>query len=380
MGKSLSDIYFDKYKDMNLKEIFVEMDNDTINQILLEIFKERSKSITPNKVLERYIKNSEYFAPSSVPLDKTLKYNLIFLNLLPKHYNSLDLSLINPFGTNSSVTELSQNLMLTTIKNSEVCGDPTTALTLEACKRRKDIINSSKDIYEEVNLATVNQVLRMQRFDVSKGYMQHFNLFGMVSSTRKQSNVRFDILKIKEHLAVWLNLCESLKEKKFSLGQIEVGITDISFVEHLVKNGFVDRKIVNENSFNDYDLFENQKILIPKKIKKYSDLDDNTIENYKLYLLKNKIEEIINKIIEPLESEFPNVNFHIEMDRKGGLGYYNGLCFHIYSNDEGNIVPLCDGGTTDWNAKLLSDKKEVSVASGFGSELIIKLFGNDADL
>ena len=331
-------------------------------------------------MLERYINNSEYFAPSDVPLDKNLKYSLVFLDLLPDYYSTLDLSMINPFGTNSSISELSQNLMLTTIKNSEVCGDPTTALTLEACRRRKKIINGNNDIYEEVNLATANQVLRMQRFDKSKGYMQHFNLFGMVSSTRRKPNVRFDIIKIKEQLSIWLRLCELLKSKGFSLGKIEVGITDIAFVEHLVKNGFVDRKVVNENSFNDYDLFEKQGILIPKKIEKYSDLDDKTVEKYKLCPLKKKIDEIVNSIIDSVKSDFPNVDFYVEMNRKGGLGYYNGLCFHIYSNDDGNIVPLCDGGTTDWNSKLLSDKKEISVASGFGAELVIKLFGNDANL
>ena len=287
--------------------------------------------------------------------------------------------MINPLGTNSRITFLSQNMILSTIKNSEVCGDPTTALTLEACKRRKELTMKNK-INEEVNLATVQKVLRMQKFDTSKGYMQHFDLFGLVSSGRKQKNRRFDVDKIYEHIEIWLKLCDKLKKKNFNLGKIEVGITDIDFVEHLVRNNYIERKVINENSFNEFDLFKEEKIDIPKKIKGFGDLSNDQCQKYKLDFLKKKIDEMENNFIKKLSKKYKDVNFYIEMDRKGGLGYYNGLCFHIYSNNGGKIVPLCDGGVTDWNEKLLSDKKEISITSGFGAELVLKLFSDDAQL
>ena len=62
------------------------------------------------------------------------------------------------------------------------------------------------------------------------------------------------------------------------------------------------------------------------------------------------------------------------MDRKGGLGYYVGSCFHIYSKEHDYYVPLCDGGVPDWNKQLLQDKKETSVVSGIGSELVLNLY------
>lgn len=375
MSEKLGKVYLDKYKENDLENILVNMPNNDINQIMLEVYRLRAAKIKEYNLLEKYIINYDYFGIGSSSLGKTMKYNIIFLNSILPKYNAVELSMINPLGTNSKITSLSQNVILSTIKNSEVCGDPTTALTLEACKRRKKLLAMGKT-YEEVNLATIQKVLRMQRFDTSKGYMQHFSLFGLISSGRKQKNTKFDIEKICEHIEIWVKLCENLRENNFSIGKIEVGITDIDFVEHFVRNKYIERKIINENSFNDYDIFVEQKINIPKKIKKYSDFTKEQEKKYKLDFLKsriNEIEEIINK----LAQKYENVNFFIEMDRKGGLGYYNGLCFHIYSKKDGDVIPLCDGGVTDWNSKLLSDKKEISITSGFGAELVLKLFGKD---
>lgn len=379
MKENLGKLYLKKYKDINLEELLVNMSNDDINQILLEIYRQRCQNISEKSILEKYNINYDYFGPGSMSLKKTMKYNLLFLNSLPKSYDTIELSMINPLGTNSRITCLSQNMILSTIKNSEVCGDPTTALTLESCKRRKKLIMLGK-INEEVNLATVQKVLRMQKFDTSKGYMQHFDLFALVSSGRKQKNKRFDVDKIYEHIEIWLKLCDKLKKKSFNLGKIEVGITDIDFVEHLVRNNYIERKVINENSFNEFDLFKEECIDIPKKIKGYNDFSNLQCQKYELNFLKKRIEEIENNFIKKLSSKYKDVNFYIEMDRKGGLGYYDGLCFHIYSNNGSNIVPLCDGGVTDWNAKLLSDKKEISVTSGFGAELVLKLFSDNTQL
>ena len=94
---------------------------------------------------------------------------------------------------------------------------------------------------------------------------------------------------------------------------------------------------------------------------------------YSLNYVRDHIESI-SKMIQELKQEFPGVNFYVEMDRKGGLGYYVGSCFHIYSKENDYYVPLCDGGRPDWNKQLLQDRKEASVASGIGWELVLNLY------
>ena len=342
-----------------------------LNTLLLEIFEKRSKGVTPKEVQEKYADMYEFFGPSKADLRTINEYNRLFLECLPEKYDAIELSPITPFGGNSSFTNLSQKNILSSIKSSEVCSDATTSLTLEACKRRKERIKNPDRIMEDVNLATIKKVLRMQRFDKEKGYLQHFGQFAAITAGRKRQEFEYE--KIKEHIKLWVDLFRKLKGEDFSLGEINVGICHIDIIEHFIRNGFVDRKVVNANSFNDFKLFEETGIKIPDKIVDYGEFTDNQKQVYCLRYLKDHIESL-SRMIEELKKEYPDVNFYIEMDRKGGLGYYVGSCFHIYSKEQDYYVPLCDGGVPDWNKQLLGDKKETSVVSGIGSELVLNLY------
>jgi hypothetical protein len=56
--------------------------------------------------------------------------------------------------------------------------------------------------------------------------------------------------------------------------------------------------------------------------------------------------------------------------------YYNrGLRFQIAArSSEGIEIPLIDGGAFDWVARLMSNRRAVYVASGFGSQLVALMF------
>ncbi len=41
---------------------------------------------------------------------------------------------------------------------------------------------------------------------------------------------------------------------------------------------------------------------------------------------------------------------------------------------DGAALPLADGGAFDWVAQLTSNRRHVFVASGLGTELVVKLF------
>jgi len=379
----ISEKFFDDFQDKQISEMLTMSDRQ-LNTLLLELFNKRSKNISPKGVLDRYISMYEFFCPSKTDLRYISDFNRIFFECLPEKYDAIELSPITPFGGNTCITRLSQKNILTTSKTSEVCSDATTALSLEACKRRKEILNSeivkkkkgiidNSSINNEVNLATSKKVLRMQQFDKTKGYLQHFGQFAAITAGRKRENFEYE--KIKEHIKIWVDLFEKLLKENYALGEINVGICHIDIIEHFIRNNFVDRKIVNANSFNDFKLFDELKIDLPDKIIDYDDLTDRQKEKYKLNFIKQHIEQISN-MIDELKLDYPNVNFYIEMDRKGGLGYYVGSCFHIYSKENEYYVPLCDGGIPNWNEKLMCDKKETSVVSGIGSELVLNLYGN----
>ena len=366
----ISEKILEEYKDKPIGDLLTINDR-ILNTLLLEISDQRSKNIEPKDILEVYKEKYEFFGPSKTDLRHINEFDNLFLKILPDKYDAIELSPIAPFGENTSITSLSQKNILTTMKSSEVCSDATTALTFEACKRRKERIKNPDKILEEVNLATSKKVLRMQQFDKEKGYLQHFGQFAAITAGRRREDFEYE--KIKEHINIWVDLFRKLKEEEFSLGEINVGICHIDIIEHFIRNGFVDRKIANENSFNDFKLFEELGIKLPDKIVDYQEFSDNQKNIYNLKYIKRHIESITN-MIEELKEEYPDINFYIEMDRKGGLGYYVGSCFHIYSKERDYYVPLCDGGVPDWNKKIIGDKKETSVVSGIGSELVLNLY------
>lgn len=361
-------------KNKEILKYLKECDNNTLYQLLSETSKYRSLNHDAQYLLKRYNTNYDFFGPSEISLKEHYLYHLVMLNNLPEKYVNIDVSPINPLGLNSNLSMLSQNLVLSTIKNSEVCGDPTTALALEASKRRKE--NQTGDI----NLATITRILRMQPFDSSKGYMQHFNLIGILTLANKKNNKNLFHDVFCEHISIWINLAEKLKKYGFDLGTIEVGITNIDFVESIIENETFSRELVTKNSLNDdFDFTNSLDIKIPDKIYSYNDLPQEVIEKYSLYKFKQKFNEV-ESIIKELKEKYPKVNFYIDMQRKAGLGYYNGICFHIYSNVNDNKIQLSDGGVSDWCAQLLSDHNEQTVTSGFGAELILKLFGKENSL
>jgi hypothetical protein len=54
--------------------------------------------------------------------------------------------------------------------------------------------------------------------------------------------------------------------------------------------------------------------------------------------------------------------------------YYKGLQFKVVINVGGEDLEIADGGFVDWTAQLLGNKKERLLISGFGIELLYKLY------
>ena len=364
----------EKEQNKKILEYLKTCDNNTLYQILSEMSKFRSSEHNAQYLLKRYNTNYDFFGPSEISLKQHYLYHLTMLDNLPNKYDCIDVSPINPLGVNSNLSMLSQNLVLSTIKNSEVCGDPTTALALEAAKRRKDGITT------DINLATITRILRMQPFDSSKGYMQHFNLIGILTLANKKNNSELFSNVFYEHISIWINLTERLKKVGFNLGKVEVGITNIDFVENIIANEKIDRNLITQNSLNDdFNFTESLNIKVPSKVYSYDELSQGLIEQYSLYKYEQKFREI-ELIIEKLKTKYPDVDFYIDMERKAGLGYYNGICFHIYSTIEKDKIQLSDGGVSNWCAQLLSDCNEQTITSGYGAELILKLYGKNNSL
>lgn len=53
-------------------------------------------------------------------------------------------------------------------------------------------------------------------------------------------------------------------------------------------------------------------------------------------------------------------------DRKSGRSYYRGLCFKVFAGHGPSLLEVGDGGFVDWTARLLGNRKERLLISGYG--------------
>jgi len=201
----------DKSGIPNLSEILAEKPLRDLNPIFIKAFRERATKRNPNEILNDYESKKEFYGVSSIDQRELIKLELAFYSVVPKKFNAVEVSPISPFGLNSVITKVSQDISLSTIRGSEVVSDPTTPLALECATRRKQMLVNDDTRMNLVNLATTQRVLRLQPFDKDKGYMQHFSLFGLCSGGRDQGKESFMINSTIEHISVWLDLVRHLK-------------------------------------------------------------------------------------------------------------------------------------------------------------------------
>ena len=61
--------------------------------------------------------------------------------------------------------------------------------------------------------------------------------------------------------------------------------------------------------------------------------------------------------------------------RRSGRGYYTGLCFKVQADFGAGELEVGDGGFVDWTGKLLGNRKERLLISGYGIERIAATSG-----
>jgi len=62
-------------------------------------------------------------------------------------------------------------------------------------------------------------------------------------------------------------------------------------------------------------------------------------------------------------------------ERRSGRGYYTGLCFKVQADFGAGELEIGDGGFVDWTGKLLGNRKERLLISGYGIDRIAATLG-----
>lgn len=372
--KDFSEILERKIGVKNISEILSTIPNNVIAPLLIEVFRNRSKKTKAVDLLRLYEEKEKFYGISPISQKEIIKFQNEFYDVLPLKFKDVECSPILPLGANSVITNLSQDKLMSTTRNSEVSGDPTTALAFYAASIRKKLAKEKETINDEVNLATIQRVLRMQPFDYSKGYMQHFNLIGIITSRRTSNYTDFISSVLKEHILLWCSFIEKLNKSTYEFKNVNIYISNLKITEKIIEHNKINRSEVFLNTGEiDYDFFKKYNIKFPEKCKSIYDLDEDIIETYGLKNIINQMKKVEDNLFSSIENY--DISIEYRFNRIKGLGYYKDYCIHIFSdNNEGKEEQLSDGGSVNYIENLLSDKKEVAFTSGFGAELIQRLY------
>ncbi len=299
----------------NLSDILVEDIKPTdLQSLLLKVYQRRVERRSPSDVFSDYISNS-FTAPSRCDPALLLEWDRIAFSHLPNEFSAIELSPVSPLGSVSRIAPISQDWLLTTIRNMEVVADPTNILALECALRRKELTQSEPTNVTPVHIACSHRAVRAQRYRSSSA-LQHFRLFSLCSAGRTTGNFRFEIQAITKHIRFYL---ESIRDFLGLDVPLRVVIIDLSPDSH----------------------------------------DDATF----------------SALLENLKNEFDDVEIDFEKATTRETEYYREVRFQVHASPaRGRELELVDGGDTNWTQKLLNNAKERLVISGIGSERLCEKF------
>ena len=333
-----------------------EISPGDLQSLLLSVYKSRVQPIPESAVLARMASNN-LFVPSSVDARLLNAFDRIAF-AAANDFEAVDLSPVCPLGTNRALGGIDQNNVLTTIRNAEVLGDSTPALTLEAARRRKSAAHRAASPPER--LCSSHRCVRLQPFDVP-GFTPHFRLFGLVSAGRDTGSSSFELQHLAEHIRFYLRLFRALNGEGFSLTSPLVELSDLTMTEALLASAGISRGEVRE-VVRAHRPGSSERFLAERGITLPADV-------------AGMQQAVKQRVFDPLREEYPEAQFQFKLDRLEGLGYYTGLCLRISPTaSDGVRYPIADGGFTDWTARLLQDKKERLLTSGIGSEFVCRRY------
>ncbi len=342
-----------------------------LHTLLLYIFEKRIHDISPTEIMRNYKKNRFSTVAETDPRE-LLEIDRILYDILPAHFSTVELSPVNPVGANSTLTSLDPKIVLLTIRNLEVLGDPSMALSIECARRRESLRTTKKDT--ETHLATSHRVLRLQNFPKSSGLTAHFRAFAMASAARDTAGFnKFELSSITAHIETWLNFLIYWSNLGYKVQNTSVAISDIRIMGKLISDGKVNKdEVIHRTKDKKFKPFKEYSINLPEETEKTQDIP---VVYPELETNINELRFTEQQIIEPLRIKYPNVRFYFSLDRCSGLGYYSGICYRVSAeNADGINHSLAGGGACDWTRKLMNNKREHLVTSGFGTEFFNKLF------
>lgn len=177
-----------------------------LNSLLLEVYDQRARSGSPEQLLRQYLTN-RFVQPAARDMVGLLELELgSLLFLRDRGFQPLGLSPVAPFGSCSVVGTVSQDKIVSAVRNTEVLADATNSLALHIAGIKK---NNPAAAAELMRFCTVHRHLRAQELKI-KWHTAHFKIGCMVTSGRDTGDYRFECSQLKDQLGALCGLLRHL--------------------------------------------------------------------------------------------------------------------------------------------------------------------------
>lgn len=281
---------------------------------LLGVMERRARGRSPAELLRQWEQDA-FTEPA--PLDQRLLLRLdARLLQAAAAFEAIELSPLAPLGTCSAMALASQNKIVSALRGTEVVSDPTNVLALECARRLRRAPDSTP------RLATCQRVVRAQRLPpraqragFARHFAQHFRIFVLCAAGREVQDHGRLVPALAEQIRVHLDALDLLEQDgyRFPCRVLRLLATP-------ARAALMDR--------------------VAADLSELADLAGLEVRR------------------EVLEHPY----------------YSGGLRFLISARAEGVDVPLIDGGSFDWVARLSANRRLYFVASGMGAQLAAALF------
>ncbi|TNE58062.1 MAG: hypothetical protein EP344_10490 [Bacteroidetes bacterium] len=181
-----------------------QLTGSELSSLLLEVFHQRSRQISPSDVLRTYQQN-RFVQPSGVDALAFRRFEQQWLDAgQAAGFGPLELSPVSPLGTCSALGTVHQNKVLSALRGTEVTADATNLLALESASQRQALGYP----YAPKKYCAAHRHLRTQQADVP-GFTPHFSIFCLTTSGRDTGHFSFERESILQHLDFYLDVLGS---------------------------------------------------------------------------------------------------------------------------------------------------------------------------
>jgi hypothetical protein len=364
----------------DLAERLAALPGSDLQSLLLAVIRARAAAVTPAQLAAAATRGGTV-APSSVDARRFHALDGAAYAAAPD-FEAVELAPVAPLGTDTRLGGISANNVLATVRASQLLADPTTALALEAARRRRAPANRAIDH----RLCAAARVIRLQPLPPGEpDFTPHFRLFSMITAGRDTGSFSFEARALREQLAVYLRLVDALPALGIDVRAIEIAISDTDAMRaQLAAAGVPADELAGLIHGYDADAgaptLAARGLRLPRALDPDRDLaaaaasPDPAIAGA-ARAARRRLAAADRDVIAPLARDFPRARFRLDGARLAGLGYYAGLTIQLWlETADGASLPVGDGGFTTWTRDLLNDRKERLLTSGLGVELLLKRY------